>query len=114
MQLEDYFDFDAPNRVKLKGHRVWIEHILEPYIYRRKTAEQIAHDLSTLRMDEIYAAILYFHQHEEEMTLYMANWLELCRTQEAESRQKYAVFYEKMRRLRAEKERETEQATVPS
>lgn len=114
MQLEDYFEFDAPNQIKLKGHRVWIEHILEPYIYRRKTAEQIAQDLGTLRMDEIYAAILYFHQHEEEMTRYMANWLELCRTQEAESRAKHAGFYEKMRGLRAEKEREAEQTAVPS
>lgn len=33
MQLEDYFDFLAPNDIRVKGTRVGIESILYEYIF---------------------------------------------------------------------------------
>jgi len=32
MKLEDYFDFLAPNDIRLKGHRIGIETILFDYL----------------------------------------------------------------------------------
>lgn len=32
MQLEDYFDFLAPNDIRIKGHRIGIEDVLYEYI----------------------------------------------------------------------------------
>ena len=37
MQLEDYFDFLAPNDIRLKGSRIGIESVLFEYIHRGKT-----------------------------------------------------------------------------
>ena len=42
MQLEDYFDFQAENDIRLKGTRIGIETILYDYIYRARTPEEIA------------------------------------------------------------------------
>jgi hypothetical protein len=42
MQLEDFFDFLAENDIRLKGTRIGIETILYDYIYRARTAEEIA------------------------------------------------------------------------
>lgn len=41
MQLEDYFDFLAPNDIRIKGHRIGIETVLDDYLHERLTAEQI-------------------------------------------------------------------------
>lgn len=37
MQLEDYFNFLAPNDIRLKNSRIGIETILYEYIYRART-----------------------------------------------------------------------------
>ena len=31
MQLEDYFDFLGPDAIRIKGHRIGIEHVLAYY-----------------------------------------------------------------------------------
>lgn len=42
MQLEDYFNFLAPNDIRLKGTRIGIETILYDFIYKARTPEEIA------------------------------------------------------------------------
>jgi hypothetical protein len=39
MQLEEYFNFLAPNDIRLNGTRIGIETILYEYIYRARTPE---------------------------------------------------------------------------
>lgn len=41
MQLEDYFNFLAPNDIRLQGTRVGIETILYDYIFKARTPEEI-------------------------------------------------------------------------
>ena len=48
MQLEDYFDFLAPDDIRLKGHRIGIESVLYAYIHQHKTPEEIAQYYTTL------------------------------------------------------------------
>ena len=42
MQLEQYFDFLAPDDIRIKGHRIGIESVLYEYLFREQTPEQIA------------------------------------------------------------------------
>ena len=42
MQLEDYFDFLAPDDIRIKGHRIGIEFVLYEYIYHGQTPEELA------------------------------------------------------------------------
>ena len=102
MQLEDFFDFQAPDDIRIKGHRIGIESVLYEYIHRDQTAEEIARRFDTLTLEEIYATILYYLHNKEKMDKYMADWLEYCRKSQEEDMRKRPEFYEKLRRLKAE------------
>jgi len=58
MKLEDYFDFLAPDDIRLKGTRVGIESVLYEYVHRLQTPEAIAQRFPTLTLDQVYATIL--------------------------------------------------------
>jgi uncharacterized protein (DUF433 family) len=102
MQLEDHFEFLAPDEIRIKGHRVWIEHVLYEYIYRAQTAEEIAQRFDTLTLEQVYAVILYYLHNKDAMGKYMADWMEYCRTSREVARERDPAFYDKMRRLKEE------------
>jgi uncharacterized protein (DUF433 family) len=102
MQLEDYFDFLAPDDIRIKGHRIGIEHVLYEYIHRRQTAEEIAQRFDTLTLEQVYATILYYLHNKEAVSKYVADWLEYCWQSRQESLRQHPEFYEKLRRLREE------------
>ncbi|HEY3242064.1 MAG TPA: DUF433 domain-containing protein [Phycisphaerae bacterium] len=76
MELNDYFEFVSPDEIRLKGHRVWIEHILYDYVKLGKTPEEIAVNLPTLRLDQVYATILYYLTNREAIDRYLEEWIE--------------------------------------
>ncbi len=76
MQLEDYFDFLAPNDIRIKGTRVGIESILYEYIHRKLSPEEIVPKFRTVTLEQVYATILYYLHNKEEVGKYFADWLE--------------------------------------
>ncbi len=58
MRLEDYFDFLAPDDIRLKGHRIGIDDVLYYYL-DGYTPEEIAANLPTLSLEQIHATITY-------------------------------------------------------
>ncbi|NWF62125.1 MAG: DUF433 domain-containing protein [Fischerella sp.] len=76
MQLEDYFNFLAPDDIRLKGSRIGIETILYEYIYRARTPEEIAQIYTSLTLEQVYATILYYLHNKEVVSKYIADWLE--------------------------------------
>jgi uncharacterized protein (DUF433 family) len=102
VQIEDYFEFESPDEIRIKGHRIWIEHVLYQYIYRAQTAEEIAQYFDTLTLEQVYAVLLYYLKNKEAMNKYMADWMDYCRTSRQEARKRDPAFYEKMRRLKEE------------
>jgi len=50
MQLEQYFDFLAPDDIRVKGTRVGIETILYDYIYRSRSPEDIVAQYPSLTL----------------------------------------------------------------
>ena len=75
MKLETYFDFLADDDIRVKGTRIGIESVLYEYIYRNKTAEQIAERFPALKLEQIYATILYYLQNREKVEAYLLDWL---------------------------------------
>ena len=75
MNLADYFAFLGPNDIRIKGSRIGVQSVLYDYIYRSCTPEQIAARYETLRLDQVYATILYYLVNREAMDAYMAAWL---------------------------------------
>ncbi len=84
MQLEDYFDFLAPDDIRIKGHRIGIETVLYNFIHRRRTPEQIAAEYPSLTLEEIYATILYYLHNKEAVSQYLADWIEFGERMRAE------------------------------
>ena len=76
MQLEDYFDFQRPDDIRLKGTRVGIETILYDFIHRARTPEEIAQSYPSVSLEQVYATILYYLHNKEAVSKYIADWLE--------------------------------------
>ena len=76
MQLEDYFDFQRPDDIRIKGTRVGIESILYEYIHREQTPEAIERKFRTVNLEQVYATILYYLHNREAVEAYVADWLE--------------------------------------
>jgi hypothetical protein len=87
MQLEDYFDFLAPDDIRLKGTRVGIETVLYDFIHRGRTPEKIAATYPSLTLEQVYATITYYLHDHETVSGYLANWLEFGERMRAEQAQ---------------------------
>jgi uncharacterized protein (DUF433 family) len=70
VDLNVYFDFSDPEAIRVKGHRLGIEHILNAY-RNGYSSEQIAQEFPGLELETIYAAITYYLANREEMTRYL-------------------------------------------
>ena len=76
MQLEDYFDFLSPDDIRIKGHRIGIDNVLD-YYKDGYTPEEIASHLSTLSLEQIYATITYYLHNRTLVDAYLkriADW----------------------------------------
>ena len=70
MQLEDYFDFLAPNDIRLKGRRIGIETILFDYL-DGVSAEEIALRYSHLSLEQVHATITYYWRNQAQIDAYL-------------------------------------------
>jgi uncharacterized protein (DUF433 family) len=70
MLLEDYFDFLSPDDIRIKGHRIGIDNVLDYYL-KGYSPEEIAANLSTLSLEQIYATITYYLHNRAEIDAYL-------------------------------------------
>jgi uncharacterized protein (DUF433 family) len=75
MLLEDYFDFQRPDGIRLKGTRVGIETVLYDFIFRARTPDEIAQSYPSLTLGQVYATILYNLHEKEKVTAHLAEWM---------------------------------------
>jgi uncharacterized protein (DUF433 family) len=102
MRLEDYFEFVEPNHIRVKGHRIGIESILNKY-RTGQTAEQIAAQYDTLRLLDVYAAITYYLQNRDEIDAYLARIAQLAAEDMARSDADPSAAVLRLRKLREER-----------
>jgi len=76
MKLEDYFDFLAPNDIRVKGTRVGIETILSDYLDLGLFPEDIVMRYPTLNLEAVYATITYYWHNREQVDAYLQAWKE--------------------------------------
>ncbi len=79
MDLDTYFDHLAPDDIRVKGTRIGIESILYEYVHRGQTPEAIAVRFASLRLDQVYATILWYLRDRERLDAYLADWLAFSR-----------------------------------
>ena len=56
MQLDDYLDTIGPDVIRLKGHRIGIEDVVERY-HAGESVEQMALDFPGVSLEQLYGTI---------------------------------------------------------
>lgn len=97
--LEDYFDFFSADDIRVKGHRVGIDNVLN-YYFEGYTPEEIHAELPSLSLEEIYTTITYYLHHRSEIDAYLHR---LAQQQETHYQQWNANPSSLVERLRAAK-----------
>jgi uncharacterized protein (DUF433 family) len=80
MQLEEYFDFWAPDDIRIKGTRIGIEDVLYEYIHNVRSPEEIKDRFYTVSLEQVYATILYYLSNKERVSAYLTRHLEYRHT----------------------------------
>jgi uncharacterized protein (DUF433 family) len=101
MQLEDHFDFLAPDDIRIKGTRIGIESVLYEYIHHAQTPEQIAQRFSTVTLEQVYATILYYLHNHDTVHTYVTDWLQDYHRRRQEQRRNPPPFVEHLRQVKA-------------
>lgn len=108
MQLTDYFDFLAPDDIRIKGTRVGIETVLYAFIHQCKTPEEIDQMYPSINLEQIYATILYYLHEKDKVNAYLEDWLEWSHQVREEQKRNPPKFVEKMRQLKQKMDAEKE------
>ncbi|XGB40679.1 MAG: DUF433 domain-containing protein [Cyanobacteria bacterium LVE1205-1] len=103
MNLKDYFTILAPDDIRISGTRIGIESILYEYIYRGKIPEEIEQQFHTVTLEQVYATILYYLQNKEQISAYIADWLEFSRQQREHQQKNPSPARLKLQQIKAEK-----------
>jgi uncharacterized protein (DUF433 family) len=101
MHLENYFDFIGPNTVRIKGHRLGIEDVLELY-EAGYSPEQIALEFPGLTLEKIHATITYYWHNRAEVEAYLTRLERLVANSiEEEAQQAAPAIVKRIRALQA-------------
>ncbi len=103
MQLEDYFDFLAPDDIRIKGHRIGIEDVLYEFIFNAKTPEEIQRRFPTLTLEQVYATITYYLHNKEKIDAYLTDWIEFGERMRAEQEKNPPPVLVRLRQLDKQK-----------
>lgn len=71
MQLEEYLDVQGSDVIRLKGHRIGLEHIVERY-RDGYSPEQIALEYPGVSLEQIYAVVAYYLHNQADVDAYIA------------------------------------------
>ncbi|MBC8450149.1 MAG: DUF433 domain-containing protein [Chloroflexi bacterium] len=111
MELESYFDFLAPDDIRIKGTRVGIETILYEYIHRSQSPEAIAARYPSLTLEQVHAAITYYLHNRQAVSAYLEDWLEHGRQMREEQERNPPPVVVKLRALAAQRRHAEAQVT---
>ncbi len=70
IKIDNYLEVVSPNTIRLKEHRIGLEHIVERYL-EGYTPEQMAQDFPGVSLVQIYAVITYYLQHRPQVDAYL-------------------------------------------
>lgn len=109
MQLEDYFETDileseqvgTIEKIRIKGSRIGVEHIIEPYL-QGESPERIWQGYRhTLTLEEVYATITWFLHNRVRVEEYLKRGKEIAEFFRRQQQQKEPP--EAIKRARAAK-----------
>jgi uncharacterized protein (DUF433 family) len=108
MQLEDYFDFVEPDVIRLRGHRIGLEHVVELF-NRGHSPEMIVAYFGTVSLEEVYAAITYYLRNKSEVDAYLERLDQFVEERIREADANPSPVAVRLRALQQQRERERDQ-----
>lgn len=105
MQLEDYFEFLYPDDIRIKGHRIGIDNVIQYYL-QGYSAEQILEELPSLNLEKIYATLAYYLHNRVEIDAYMLRLVKWREQRYQESSANPSSLMQRLRTLKAQREQE--------
>lgn len=108
MDVQDYFEFIDEISIRIKGHRVYIDEVLEERL-QGKEPEEILCCFPKLPLEKIYATLLYYEANKTEMEAYLKRVREEKRKSDKEWQRTQGptlLFVEERERLRKEREKQ--------
>ena len=106
MQLEEYFEVFEPDDIRIKGHRIGIEDVIN-YHLKGYTSQQILEQLPTLNLEKIYATLTYYYQNKPQIDAYLQrlhDWQEEQYQQWLNTER--SPLIQRLRQLKAQRERQ--------
>ena len=114
MKLEHYFDFLAPNDIRVKGHRIGIETILTDYLNLGLFPEGIVLRYPTLTLEEVYATITYYWRNQEQIDAYLQAWKEHGERMRREQELNPPPAVQRLRAMIRQRQQESQAQTAPA
>ncbi|MDZ8260479.1 DUF433 domain-containing protein [Nostoc sp. ChiQUE01b] len=105
MQLEDYFEFLDPDDIRIKGHRIGIDNVIQYYL-QGYSPEQILEELPSLNLEKIYATLTYYLHNRDEIDAYMLRLAKWREQRYQESSANPSPLMQRLRALKAQREQE--------
>ena len=108
MDVRDYFDFIDETSIRIKGHRVYIDEVLEQRL-QGKEPEEILRCFPKLPLEKIYATLLYYEANKTEVEAYLKRVKQQQKTLDREWRHAQGptlVLVEERERLRKAREKQ--------
>lgn len=103
MLLEEYFDFIAPDDIRIKGHRIGIDNVLHYYL-EGYSPEEIAANLPSLSLEEIHATIIYYLRNRAQIDAYLSRLSAWREARYQEWRAKPSPLIERLRNVRSQRQ----------
>ena len=105
MQLEDYFEFIDPDDIRIKGHRIGIDNVIQYYL-QGYSPEEIIDELPSLNLEKIYATLAYYLHNRVEIEAYMLRLAKWREQRYQESLANPSPLMQRLRALKAQREQE--------
>ncbi|MDZ7970169.1 MAG: DUF433 domain-containing protein [Nostoc sp. DedSLP03] len=102
MQLEDYFDFLSADDIRLKGHRIGLDNVLDYYL-EGYTPEEIAANLPSLSLEQIHATITYYLHNRTDIEAYLSRLATWRKQRYQESLANPSLLVQRLRILKTQR-----------
>ena len=105
MDVQNYFEFIDETSIRIKGHRVYIDEVLEERL-QGKEPEEILCCFPRLPLEKIYATLLYYEANKTEVEAYLERVRQQKRKSEKEwqrTQEPTLLFIEERERRRKER-----------
>ncbi len=67
MRIEDYLEVNDEDGIRIKGHRIWLNDLIEEIVNQQMDAAGLLERFPTLNIDKIAAALAYLEGHISEV-----------------------------------------------